>query len=59
MKSKSSEDKESQKKISETADLMRRKAGNTAGDTKVSERTGRVSTTSRNPSIPSKDKGVR
>lgn len=52
----SSEDRESQENIAGTTDLMRRKAGNTAGVTKVSERTGRVSTTERNRSVPSKDK---
>lgn len=53
----SSESKESQKKISETVSLMRKEAKNEAGTTKVSSRTGRVTTTERNPSVPSKDKG--
>ena len=53
---KSSEDKESQESIARNADLMRKKAGNTAGVTEVSPKTGRVSTTSRNPSVPSKDR---
>lgn len=47
-----SEDRESQESIAKNTDLMRRKAGNTAGSTQVSERTGRVSTTERNPSVP-------
>ncbi len=53
----SSNSKESQESISKNSDLMRREAKNTAGVTKVSERTGRVSTTERNNSIPIRDKG--
>lgn len=54
----SSEDATSQKKISETVNLMRKEAGNEAGKTKIGK-SGRVVTIERNPSIPLKDKKGR
>ncbi len=52
----SAEDRESQENIAKNSDLMRRKAKLEEGTTKVSEKTGRVTVISRNPSIPARDK---